>query len=111
MRINLSNELSIEGLRSIQRKLESYGIKVTIGLEPDHSRGGEGWRPTMRIDEEGVRNLSGWPYFIDAILEGTDAPEGWREFGALPTGEDGYESVRIVCAIIASSESCRTINL
>ncbi|MCD6506450.1 Gfo/Idh/MocA family oxidoreductase [Candidatus Poribacteria bacterium] len=108
---NLSNELSIEGLRSIQRKLESYGIKVTIGLEPDHSRGGEGWRPTMRMDEEGAKNLSGWPYFIDAILEGTDSPERWGEFGMLPTGEDGYESVRVVCAIIASSESCRTINL
>ncbi|HID55033.1 TPA: Gfo/Idh/MocA family oxidoreductase [Candidatus Poribacteria bacterium] len=108
---NLSGDLSLEDLRRVQRKLEDHGIKAAIGLEPDHSRGGEGWRPTMRIEEEGAKNLSGWPYFIDAILEGSDSPERWKEFGTLPTGRDGYESVRVVCAIIASSESCRTISL
>jgi predicted dehydrogenase len=108
---NLQRVLPLERLRSIQEKLEGYGVKATIAIEPDQSRNGEGWRPSLRIDEEGVKNLSGWPYFIDGILEGTDSPESWKEFGRLPTGKDGYESVRVVSAIIASSESGETINL
>jgi predicted dehydrogenase len=108
---NLDSDVSMDRLRSIQRKLEEYGVKVTASLEPDQSRRGEGWRPSLQLGAEGTENRIGWSYFMDAIEEGNQSPESWREFGRLPTIEDGYEAVKVVSAIVKSAETGRAVKI
>ncbi|RKY02496.1 hypothetical protein DRP77_07860, partial [Candidatus Poribacteria bacterium] len=66
---------------------------------------------SLEIGPEGVENVSGWGYLLDAVEEGTFSPRSWGDFGSLPTGGDGYEAVRIVEAITKSAEKGEVVEL
>lgn len=108
---NLSPSIDFDRVRSIQRRLSEHGVKVSASICPNWSRMGEGWRAAMEIGPEGVQNVSGWGYLLDAVEEGTFSPRSWSDFGSLPTGRDGYEAVRIIEAIAKSAEKGEVVEL
>ena len=108
---NVKRDIAMAELDTVRSELERLGIRVAVSLEPDAELCGNAWHPSLRMGPEGADNLSGWPYFIDGILNDTDHPESWKTFGPLPTGRDGYASVRIIAAILESAERDEVVDV
>jgi len=107
---NLRKSLDFPRLVALQEKFRANGIIATASMVAEDDLCGGGTHPALEIGPEGADNISGWPLFIDAILNDTDAPASWG-FGALPTGRDGYEAVKIVAAIVESAETGAIVEL
>jgi predicted dehydrogenase len=44
-------------------------------------------------------------------VDGVEVPATWKGGGRLPTGEDGLEQTRIVCAIEESARTGQSVKL
>jgi len=113
---NLDKKLSFDKVHNAQKELnslfaqvsQSQGQLITPDIEviaqqkPDATQEKDGVRGALEIHDE--ERLHGDHFYVKAFLENTEQPSNWQ-LGELPTGEDGLKAVRIVNAIIRSSES------
>lgn len=112
---NLDKNLSFDEISKAQRELNHLfykvsqqeglitpNIEVVAQQKPDATQESGGVRGALEIHED--ERLYGDHFYVQAFLEDTDAPSNWQ-LGELPTGKDGLEAVKIVNAIVRSSES------
>jgi predicted dehydrogenase len=116
-RANVSDRLTPEELLAHQGRLMEQGINVRALLHrPDPTSGAlkAGGGVLVRSLETFVLPPDAWRVarsFVDAVLEDTLTPSSWDRYGPLPSGVDGLRQTQVVCAIVASAEKGKAIDL
>jgi len=109
LKANLGRGLSLEQVNQAKEELSQAGIQAEATMIDDATTGGENKRACLEITQPGDKN--GTALFIQSILEGTNCPSDWCEFGSLPTGHDGLEAVKVVNAIVESAEKGELVKI
>jgi predicted dehydrogenase len=112
----LDYDVSATDLLRYQEELRIRGIHVkTLFHRPavniELEKGGGRLRPCL---ESFVPSTDQWTLarsLLDAMLEDTPTPSSWKDYGAVPTGEDGLKQTRVVCAIVESAETGRVVEV
>lgn len=118
-RTNVGSDLPPEALAGHQKKLLDQGVKIKIIARPP-LEGREAMPPAALESAEwgfynpdlvSIKARDSVGCVVQGILEGTDEPSTWRDFGGLPTGRDGLAATKIVCAIEKSAEDAREVKV
>jgi predicted dehydrogenase len=105
-------------LEEHQRELREMGVIArAIVRRPHADVEGEGPRPSLEVSQKflplfgGDAGLDLRDHIVQAIVDGVEVPATWKGGGRLPTGEDGLEQTRIVCAIEESARTGQSVKL
>ena len=114
----LDPELSTARLEEHQRELREMGVIArAIVRRPHVDVEGEGPRPSLEVTQKFLPLFGGDPgldlrdHIVQAIVDEVEVPATWKAGGRLPTGEDGLEQTRIVCAIEESARTGQPVRL
>ncbi len=114
----LDQSLTAADLEAHQRALRERGVIVRAVIRrPDEDVEGVGPRPSLEWSGKFTPLFGGDPgpqlrdHIVAAILNDVEVPDTWKGGGRLPTGEDGLEQTRIVCAIEEAARTGREIRL
>jgi predicted dehydrogenase len=114
----LDAALSAAQLDEHQRALRDRGVIArAIVRRPHEDVEGPGARPSLEVSGKFLPLFGGDPgpemrdHIVAAIVGGVEVPASWTGGGRLPTGEDGLEQTRVVCAIEAAARTGETIRL
>lgn len=111
----LDPSLTAAQLEEHQLALRARGVYArAIIRRPHPDVEGEGARPSLEVSGKFPPLFGGDPgpelrdHIVAAIIEQVEVPASWQGGGRLPTGDDGLEQTRVVCAI---EEAARTGHL
>ena len=114
----LDPDISTARLEEHQRELREMGVIArAIVRRPHVDVEGEGPRPSLEVSQKFLPLFGGDPgldlrdHIVQAIVDGVEVPATWKGGGRLPTGEDGLEQTRIVCAIEESARTGQPVRL
>jgi predicted dehydrogenase len=114
----LDPDISMARLEEHQRELREMGVIArAIVRRPHADVEGEGPRPSLEVSQKflplfgGDAGLDLRDHIVQAIVDGVEVPATWKGGGRLPTGEDGLEQTRIVCAIEESARTGQPVKL
>jgi predicted dehydrogenase len=114
----LDAALSAAQLDEHQRALRDRGVFArAIVRRPHEDVEGPGARPSLEVSSKFLPLFGGDPgpemrdHIVAAIVGGVEVPESWKGGGRLPTGEDGLEQTRVVCAIEEAARTGATLRL
>ena len=114
----LDQGVSTAELEEHQKALEEMGVLArAIVRRPHPDVEGEGPRPSLEVSAKFLPLFGGdagaemRDHIVQAIVDGVEAPTSWKGGGRLPTGDDGLEQTRVVCAIEESARKGRAVDL
>jgi predicted dehydrogenase len=108
----LDQRIGAAELEQHQRALRERGVytRAIMRHAPEDVEG-PGPRPSLEISHAFPPLFGGAPpaelrgHIVNAILEQAELPASWQDNGPLPSGADGLEQTRIVCAIEEAARS------
>lgn len=114
-RANFSDDVALTDIEACQAALLEKGLASRIiSREPRISGWMRGVRRGLELESSGSERPSPTTVILDGIVEGTLSPDSWKSWQGehpLPTGEDGLEQTRIVCAVVESAKSGEIVKL
>jgi predicted dehydrogenase len=100
-----------------QALLEMGVISRAIVRRPHPDVEGAGPRPSLEVSAKFLPLFGGdapaemRDHIVQAIVDGVEVPATWKGGGRLPTGDDGLEQTRVVCAIEESARTGKPVSL
>ena len=114
----LDQAITTEELEGHQRALHERGVIArAIMRRPHEDVEGPGPRPSLEVSAKFLPLFGGEPepelrdHIVAAIIDEVEVPATWKGGGRLPTGADGLEQTRVVCAIEAAARTGEVIRL
>lgn len=117
-RANVADTISAEELLRHRQALDERGARVAARINRSDPTTGQLSASVERLQPSleargpsagGLMALMG--HFVDAILEDTLTPSGWRDNGPLPTQVDGLKQAGIIEAILRSAAENRVVQV
>ena len=116
-RANLTAEAGTDAVLAHQEALAVLGIDVQALVHRPNPASGElraGGGTTMRALQSDQPDPDQWRMVaaaIDAVKEGSRTPASWREYGPVPSADDGLRQTRVSCAIEESAATGKPVGL
>jgi len=114
-RVNIADDVPLDDLMACQAALAEKGISTRIIDRDTRIKGWmRGIKRGLEIESAGNVRHNPTDMILDGIVEGTYTPAAWTAWqgdGPLPSGADGLEQTKIVCAVVESAKTGEVVRL